>query len=408
MTTEDNNQKKNPDSDRTSIYSNEPIKAKPVSDDSTRVTSSGAIEDATQISSGPKKQDPAPSNPFTSASEQKSPSAEDLKKLKSEQKNKVSTGAFAAGVGGAAAAGVAAGTVFSDEIKGVFTPFLSDAPESPESEIVQVTPQAISDQETGQVDQDTVQPSTAQDESSHLGQTQHENVSGTDMESGIHMSFADQTGHYEVTCIDLDADGAPDSLITEAQLADGSSISFSASGEALHSLLNDGYQVAGNSDFLQESAEMGFCVNELPGAENNGLASYQIQYGDTLSEIAKENHTTIAHLMELNPEISDANQIFAGHQIIIPTDDLANNPYDGWNPGGTNVTAPLEELDPAVPLENGQFVNMDWGSFEDSPVEEYSGNDEYSSLLASSNFDDFSVPDTYFSSDNDNISLDFI
>jgi LysM repeat protein len=44
-----------------------------------------------------------------------------------------------------------------------------------------------------------------------------------------------------------------------------------------------------------------------------------IQWGDTLSAIAKENGTTVAELMRLNPKIVDPNKIFAGAKLNIPT-----------------------------------------------------------------------------------------
>jgi len=39
---------------------------------------------------------------------------------------------------------------------------------------------------------------------------------------------------------------------------------------------------------------------------------YKIKKGDTLSELARDNNTTVAKLMELNPDIKDANKIRAG------------------------------------------------------------------------------------------------
>ena len=39
---------------------------------------------------------------------------------------------------------------------------------------------------------------------------------------------------------------------------------------------------------------------------------YKIKRGDTLSQLAKDNNTTVAKLMELNPDIKDANKIRAG------------------------------------------------------------------------------------------------
>jgi len=40
--------------------------------------------------------------------------------------------------------------------------------------------------------------------------------------------------------------------------------------------------------------------------------TYKIKKGDTLSELARDNNTTVAKLMELNPGIKDKNKIRAG------------------------------------------------------------------------------------------------
>lgn len=45
---------------------------------------------------------------------------------------------------------------------------------------------------------------------------------------------------------------------------------------------------------------------------------YQIQSGDTLSAIARRHQTTVAALMEANPQITDANRIYAGQQLQLP------------------------------------------------------------------------------------------
>jgi|TARA_X000001388_G_C2219433_1_gene118651 hypothetical protein len=39
---------------------------------------------------------------------------------------------------------------------------------------------------------------------------------------------------------------------------------------------------------------------------------YKIKKGDTLSELARDNNTTVAKLMELNPDIKDKDKIRAG------------------------------------------------------------------------------------------------
>ena len=41
--------------------------------------------------------------------------------------------------------------------------------------------------------------------------------------------------------------------------------------------------------------------------------NYTARWGDTLSGIAASNHTTVSNLMKLNPQIHNANLIYAGH-----------------------------------------------------------------------------------------------
>ena len=57
---------------------------------------------------------------------------------------------------------------------------------------------------------------------------------------------------------------------------------------------------------------------------------YKIKEGDTLSELAKDNNTTVAKLMKLNPGIKDPNKIRAGAGLkgIPVTKKKSNNTKD--------------------------------------------------------------------------------
>ena len=44
---------------------------------------------------------------------------------------------------------------------------------------------------------------------------------------------------------------------------------------------------------------------------------YIVEAGDTLGAIAARFHTSVAHLMSLNPRIKNANLIYAGEAIRI-------------------------------------------------------------------------------------------
>lgn len=45
---------------------------------------------------------------------------------------------------------------------------------------------------------------------------------------------------------------------------------------------------------------------------------YTIQWGDTLSELAVRFGTTVALILEYNPQITNPNVIYAGDEIWIP------------------------------------------------------------------------------------------
>lgn len=54
-----------------------------------------------------------------------------------------------------------------------------------------------------------------------------------------------------------------------------------------------------------------------PQVEASG-ETYTIQLGDTLKEIADAHGVSLEQLLEVNPEIQDANLIFAGEQLQLP------------------------------------------------------------------------------------------
>ncbi len=49
----------------------------------------------------------------------------------------------------------------------------------------------------------------------------------------------------------------------------------------------------------------------------NVAQNYTVQRGDTLTEIARENNTSVAALMKANPEIRNANQIYPGQVVRV-------------------------------------------------------------------------------------------
>jgi len=57
--------------------------------------------------------------------------------------------------------------------------------------------------------------------------------------------------------------------------------------------------------------------------------SLKIKPGDTLSDIAKKQGTTVKAIVAANPSIKNANMIRAGQTIKIPSNKRTTNPYRG-------------------------------------------------------------------------------
>jgi len=318
---------------------------------------------------------------------------------------KASTGAFVATAGVAGvAAGVAAGTIFSEDIKNVFNSEAFDAPESPEDEIQDVTSSVETDHVASNVE--TVNP-TSNIETDHAASSAADNSHASSFEA----SSTDAQGNtYTVSLVDENSDGHIDIASGEAHMVDGSSVSFTATGDSLDSILNNDASIAdlndfgSNPDFVNLPAQ----IDDIPFV--NDTMSYEIQSGDTLSEIAAAHNTSVEHLMELNPDITDANMIYTGNDLVIPTTDQISNPYEGFDSPQNNESSFIVSNE-SLPTENsselteeGSFESVDWASFNDAPV----SMDEYSNVLAQSDFDSFETPSNYLESGNDFVSSEFM
>lgn len=338
---------------------------------------------------------------------------------KQEKNTGISKGAFAAGVAAAGIGGVAAGTVFSEEIKGTVTgdnhsSATSDEAVGKGAEHVEAV-EAVESTASSSVD-----VSQLVDQHEVLQDTSNEHA------NEIHMDISNAEGHYEVVLSDLNADGIADSMSANAEMVDGSHITFSASGTALTELMqNEGFELADSTDYIQE-ANSGYF--ESFDASSFGAADYEIQSGDTLSEIAEANGTSVAHIMELNPDIADPNVIFAGDNILLPQNDVVSGPYDGWRPEWSESSSDFESLETETYNVTGEsdysdsyeaayseegydstdeqtdstnYDSVDWESFEDQPV------DDYSSYLGQEDFASYDSPESYYDSGEMN-GFDFI
>ena len=409
--------------EKTIVFSSEQNKVNEVAEDVTRIESTPS-HPVDKLTANQKEVSNMVSNRgnngITSVA---GPNPDDLKKLGEDKSGKVSSGVFAAGVGATALGGVATGTVFSDDIKGVFDVPAEDAKELTDAQMKDAS--------------DVVVDSTAVNGSTQVPEGAED--------STLNMHFSDSSGVYEVSYTDHNSDGEIDALSGKAELVDGSSVSFSATGDALHELLSQNHlALATPQDYVHASVHNVF---EGFNHETTGVMSYEIQSGDTLSEIAAAHHTSIGRLLELNPHITDANVIMAGDDIVIPTDDHETNPYAGWHPTSHQTqditTTPVENVpvqhnieaqdtvdedieedcqeidvldqtdspDAGLGLFEGmgtgsdldsEYSELDWQSFEDQPV------DEYSYVLNQTSFDGYDEPASFLDTSNDLDSLDFI
>jgi hypothetical protein len=313
---------------------------------------------------------------------------------------KSSTGAFVAtaGVAGVAAgiAGVAAGTIFSEDIKNVFSSEAFDAPESPEDEIQDATSSAVTDNSTNTVETD------------HAASNASDNIHASSFEAS---SIDAQGNTYTVSLVDENSDGHIDIASGEAHMVDGSTVSFTGSGDTLDSIFQSDVSIASATDFGSQPQFVHIPTNmdDIPFASDT--MSYEIQSGDTLSEIAAAHNTSVEHLMDLNPDITDANMIYAGDDLVIQTTDHINNPYEGLDNPQNNDSSFIVSNDSvsiensSEPTEEGNFEAVDWASFNDEPV---MLDEQYDNALAQSDFDSFDTPSDYLESGNDFVSSEFI
>lgn len=72
------------------------------------------------------------------------------------------------------------------------------------------------------------------------------------------------------------------------------------------------------------------------------MSSYRIRWGDTLSGIAARNGTSVSALMKANPQIKNANLIYAGKTLTIPgaSDEFVKTTSKPKSTGSTGTAAP--------------------------------------------------------------------
>jgi len=103
----------------------------------------------------------------------------------------------------------------------------------------------------------------------------------------------------------------------------------------------------------------------LPAAGNQNLSSYTVQSGDTLEGIAQSYNIPKIELEEVNPQITDWSQIFAGERIYLPAYiDASLSTYtvqsgDTWSSIANSFGISLDALEQANPqiTDWGQIYN---------------------------------------------------
>jgi murein DD-endopeptidase MepM/ murein hydrolase activator NlpD len=83
------------------------------------------------------------------------------------------------------------------------------------------------------------------------------------------------------------------------------------------------------------------------------MSTYRIKSGDTLSAIAKRNQTTVSALMKANPQIKNANLIYAGKTLNIPGSRDSFEPGNTSRPGGSRPAPSTQGPTPTGPASQG-------------------------------------------------------
>ena len=407
------NNNANNDQDKTVVFSSSSSSA------NTSKPLDQTVVDNSPAGGAPKAAQPIPEPPKDASAGTQPPTNKPT-----TNKKGYSSGQMAAGVAGAGIAGAALGAAFSDDIQSAFQS--SDATTEGEASGMGAAAAPVTDPATNT-------------EASKI------DIQTTDAEGNT----------YNVSMIDTDGDGQFDFTEGDAILVDGTSVHFEYHGDPLSALMSGEIAIAETADYQQMAEEGGFDCCYI----HNEPFSYEIQSGDTLSEIAAANHTSVARLMELNPHITDPDVIYSGDSIQIPSNDNISNPYEGGvglsdDSNNDVVEVSLEDLEEdsnhwveepvevtndiietSSETETGEFViegiedsetvlsgeevdtasnpddfsAIDWDSFEDNQA----SPDSYESELANANFDGYEMPDSYqdnafYGGDADMANADFI
>lgn len=193
---------------------------------------------------------------------------------------------------------------------------------------------------------------------------------------------------YNVSLLDFDGGDENNTAPAQTLFADGTTVEIEEAGDTLSPLFTSGIAYAAPQDYAQYA--------EFQPANNDSqiIQTYHIEAGDTLSEIALQHNTTVDRIMELNPQIEDADLIYAGDDLILPgEEDIDLDLPDAESATPAEEVVDLIELeDNSAELESQEFEQVDWASFEGGAT---TSSDEYNNLLSNTDFDTYDTPDSY-------------
>lgn len=194
---------------------------------------------------------------------------------------------------------------------------------------------------------------------------------------------------YNVSLFDFDGWGDDNnSAPAQTLFADGTTVEIQEAGDPLSPLFTSGISYAAPQDFAQ------YADFQPADSDSQMTHTYHIEAGDTLSEIALEHNTTVERIMELNPQIKDADLIYAGDDLILPGEEEIDLDLPD-----TELETPAEEVvdlieteENSTEFESQEFEQVDWAAFESGAT---SSSDEYNNLLSNTDFDTYDTPDSY-------------
>ena len=92
-----------------------------------------------------------------------------------------------------------------------------------------------------------------------------------------------------------------------------------------------------NSDIIFPGQTIKTSATTNSTSTNNSTKQYTIKSGDSLSVIARDHHTSVSSLLNLNPSIQSEHRIFVGQVIQVPSNNTAT-PTNTIRPTSTTYT----------------------------------------------------------------------